>query len=98
MANAAPIRAKEYVSVAINARSRRSRSVSVGMLSNKARHSAASSTGVIPVLSTCFGPRTADAGFMGMIWPTTIQSKSMQMAASCRFTEGADTSRLSPST
>ena len=42
--------------MAISARSRRSRNVSVGMLSSNLRHSSASSTGVLPVLTTCFGP------------------------------------------
>jgi hypothetical protein len=50
---------REQVRVAINARSRRSRTVSVAMLSMSLRHSAASSTGVLPVFTTCFGPRTA---------------------------------------
>ena len=48
--------------MAISARSRRSRTVSVGMLSISLRHSLASSTGVLPVFTTCFGPRTAAAG------------------------------------
>jgi hypothetical protein len=45
-------------------------------------------TGVLPVLTTCFGPRTAAAGFMGTIWPVTSQSNSMRTAASCCFTPG----------
>ena len=50
------------------------------------RHSSASSTGVVPVFTTCFGPRTAAAGFMGTICPVTSQSNSMRTAASCCFT------------
>ena len=46
--------------MAISARSRRSRTVSVGMASSSLRHSLPSSTGVLPVFTTCFGPRTAD--------------------------------------
>jgi hypothetical protein len=30
------------------------------------------------------------AGFIGMTWPTTSQSKSMRMPASCNLTEGGD--------
>ena len=63
--------------MAINARSRRSRTVSVGMLSMSLRHSVASSTGVLPVFTTCFGPRTAAAGFIGTTWPMTSQSNSI---------------------
>jgi len=37
----------------------------------------------------CLGPRTLEAGFMGMTWPTTSQSKSIRIAAKCCFTEGA---------
>ena len=75
--------------MAISARSRRSRTVSVGMLSISLRHSAASSTGVLPVFTTCFGPRTAAAGFIGTTWPVISQSNSMRTAASCCFTPGA---------
>ena len=75
--------------MAISARSRRSRTVSVGMLSMSLRHSAPSSTGVLPVFTTCFGPRTAAAGFIGTTWPVTSQSNSMRTAASCCFTPGA---------
>jgi hypothetical protein len=53
----------------MSARSRRSRKVSVGMLSRSVRHSLPSRTGVLPVFTTCFGPRTAAAGFSGTIWP-----------------------------
>ncbi len=62
------------------------------------RHSAASSTGVFPVLATCLGPRTELAGLDGMTWPTTSQSHSMRMAASCCFTLGTATLRCSAST
>ena len=75
--------------MAISARSRRSRTVSVGMLSISLRHSAPSSTGVLPVFTTCFGPRTAAAGFIGTTWPVISQSNSIRTAASCCFTPGA---------
>jgi hypothetical protein len=43
----------------------------------------------LPVFTTCFGPRTAAAGFIGITWPITSQSNSMRTAASCCFTLGA---------
>jgi hypothetical protein len=36
------------------------------------------------------GPRTAAAGLVGMIWPTTIQSNRWRNAAKRSFTVGAD--------
>jgi len=45
--------------VAISARPRGSRTVSVGMASISFRHSLPSSTLVLPVFTTCFGPRTS---------------------------------------
>ena len=53
------------------------------------RHSSPSSTGVLPVFTTCFGPRTAAAGFNGTIWPVINQSNSIRTAASCCLTDGA---------
>ena len=76
--------------MAISARSRRSRTVSVGMASRSLRHSFPSSTGVLPVFTTCFGPRTAAAGLAGMTWPVISQSNSIRTAASCCFTSGAE--------
>ena len=43
----------------------------------------------MPVFTTCFGPRTAAAGFAGTTWPVISQSNSMRTAASCCFTPGA---------
>jgi hypothetical protein len=43
----------------------------------------------LPVFTTCFGPRTAAAGFIGTTWPMTSQSSSVRTAASCCFTSGA---------
>ena len=75
--------------MAISARSRRSRTVSVGMASSSLRHSLPSSTGVLPVVTTYFGPRTAAAGLVGTTWPVMSQSNSIRTAASCCFTPGA---------
>ena len=49
-----------------------------------------SSTGVLPVFTTCFGPRTAAAGLVGTTWPVISQSNSIRTAASCCFTPGAE--------
>ena len=43
----------------------------VSMASKSARASSAGSTGVLPVLTTCLGPRTACAGLKGTTWPST---------------------------
>src|ERR1700733_11613190 len=59
------------------------------MASISRRHSSPSSTGVLPVLTTCLGPRTAEAGLLGATWPVISQSNSIRIAASCCFTPGA---------
>ncbi len=46
--------------------------------------------GVLPVFTTCLGPRRAAAGFNGTIWPVISQSNSIRTAASCCFTSGAE--------
>ena len=46
----------------------------------------------MPVFTTCFGPRTAAAGFIGTTWPVISQSNSIRTAASCCFTPGAECS------
>ena len=48
---------------------------------------------VLPRDALCFGPRTAAAGLCGTTWPTTSQSNSIRIAASCCFTVGAERSR-----
>jgi hypothetical protein len=63
--------------------------VSDGIASMSRRHSFPSSTGVLPVLTTCVGPRTAVAGLVGTTWPVMSQSNSIRTAASCCFTPGA---------
>ena len=47
-------------------------------------------TGVAPLVTTCFGPRTAAAGFTRRTWLTTSQSQSTRMAAKCCLTVGTD--------
>ena len=47
----------------------------VSIRSRSARVSAGVSTGVAPFVTTCFGPRTAAAGFTGSTWWTTSQSQ-----------------------
>jgi hypothetical protein len=59
------------------------------MLSMSLFASSPSSTGVLPFLTTCFGPRTAAAGFCSTTWPTISQSNSMRNAAGCCLTVGA---------
>jgi hypothetical protein len=66
----------------------------VGIDSSSLRHSALSSTGVLPVFTTRFGPRTAAAGFIGTTWPVTSQSNSMRTAASRCLTPGAPCQEL----
>ena len=58
------------------------------MLSRRVLASSALSTGVVPFLTTCFGPRTEAAGFNGMTPPVVSQSKSILIAARCCFTVG----------
>jgi hypothetical protein len=60
------------------------------MVSISRRHSLPSSTGVLPVLTTHLGPRTAEAGLDGATWPTISQSNIIRTAASCCFTSGAE--------
>ena len=60
----------------------------MSMLSRSTRAWSASSTVVLPVLTTCFGPRTAWAGLVATTWPVTSQSNSMRMAARCCLTDG----------
>ena len=62
----------------------------VSIAARSRRASAGESTGVAPVVTTCFGPRTAAAGFTGKTWLTTSQSPSMRRAARCCLTVGAD--------
>ena len=63
------------------------------MLSSSCRACSSVSTGVLPRLTTCLGPRTAWAGLMARTWPTTSQSNSMRIAARCCLTVGFDAGR-----
>jgi hypothetical protein len=58
------------------------------------RHSPPSRTGVVPIFTTSFGPRTAAAGFICTICPVISQSNSMRTAASRCSTLGAASSRV----
>ena len=73
-----------------SAKSRRPASEPVSIVTRSFRASAGESTGVAPFVTTCFGPRTAAAGFTGRTWLTTSQSPSMRIAARCCFTVGTD--------
>jgi hypothetical protein len=57
--------------------------VEVSMLSISTRAWLVVSTGVLPRLITCLGPRTEVAGFVARILPVTNQSNSIRMAAWC---------------
>ena len=52
-------------------------------------------TGVAPLVTTCFGPRTAAAGFTGRTWLTTSQSQSTRIAARVLL-DGRDRARVGP--
>src|ERR1700733_14026192 len=54
------------------------------MVSIRWRHSLPSSTGVLPVLTTCLGPRTADAGLLGATWPVISQSSGVSAGAATK--------------
>jgi len=43
------------------------------MLSSNRRACSASSTVILPVFTTCFGPRTACAALLATIWPPVEQ-------------------------
>ena len=60
--------------------------------------SSALSIWALPVLTTCFGPRTELAGLKGRIWPTTSQSKSIRSVARCCFTLAGASTAVSCST
>ena len=60
--------------------------------------SSAERTGVLPFFTTCFGPRTEEAGLTGTTWPTTSQSKSIRIVARFCFTLGLESLSWSCST
>jgi hypothetical protein len=67
------------------------------MDSSSLRHSAPSSTGVLPVFTTCFGPRMAAAGLVGSTWPVISQSNSIRTPQVAALTPGAECSCCRPS-
>ena len=68
------------------------------MVSRSNRASSGISTGVLPFLVECFGPRTAVAGLNASTPPVASQSNSILTAARCCFTVGGETSLPSCST
>ena len=67
-----PRRARRSKTItASSARSRRSARSGPSIDASSPRASSGCSTGVLPVRTTCVGPRTDDAGFEGTTWPTT---------------------------
>ena len=75
------------------ARSRSPTTLVTSMLENSSRASSAEITGVSPLVTEYFGPRTDAAGLTATTWPTTSQSKSMRIVARCCFTVGFETVR-----
>jgi hypothetical protein len=72
----------------ISARSRSPTRVEVSMLSIRTRAWSVVSTGVLPRLMTCLGPRTEVAGLVARIPPVTSQSNNMRIAARCCLSVG----------
>jgi hypothetical protein len=97
MASAAPMRANENTISAISARSRRPAWVLTSIASSTRRASSGDSTGVLPRFTTWLGPRTDEAGFTGMTWPTTSQSNRWRIAERRCLAVGADRARVSSS-
>ena len=73
-----------------SARSRSPARALVSIVSRSFLASAGERTGVDPLVTTCFGPRTAAVRFVRRTWLTTSQSPSMRIAARCCFTVGTD--------
>src|ERR1700719_595278 len=64
----------------MSARSRRPDTESLGMESRSVLASSRLQTGVLPFLTTYFGPRTECAGFVGVICRTTRKSYRIKCA------------------
>ena len=79
------------------ARSLRPMALEVSIESRSCLVSSAERMGVFPFFTTCFGPRTEEAGFEGTTWPTTSQSKSIRIVARCCLTEGFERLAWRPS-
>src|SRR5258708_31751404 len=80
---------------AISARSRNPDTESFGIESNNVLASSRLQTGVLPFLTTYFGPRTEWAGFDGVICRTTRKSYSIRTAASFCLMVGLDPGKSS---
>src|SRR6266481_5027343 len=79
----------------MSAKSRKPDTESLGIESNSVLASSRLQTGVLPFLTTYFGPRTACAGFDGVIWRTTRKSYNIRTAASFCLTVGLDPGKSS---
>src|SRR5271166_664919 len=75
---------------AISAKSRKPDTESLGIDSRSVLASSRLQTGVLPFLTTYFGPRTECAGFDGVICRTTRKSYSIRTAASFCLMVGLD--------
>src|SRR5258707_12377639 len=74
----------------MSARSRKPDTESLGIESSSALASSRLQAGVLPFLTTYFGPRTECAGFDGVICRTTRKSYSIRTAASFCLMVGLD--------
>src|SRR5271166_320131 len=74
----------------MSARSRKPDTESLGIESSSVLASSRLQTGVLPFLTTYFGPRTECAGFDDVICRTTRKSYNIRTAASLGFGEQRD--------
>src|ERR1700682_6083154 len=74
----------------MSARSRNPDTESLGIESNSVLASSRLQTGVLPFLTTYFGPRTECAGFEGVICRTTKKPYTIRTAASFCLTVGLE--------
>src|SRR3979411_1796548 len=79
----------------MSARSRRPDNESFGIEFSSVLASSRLQTGVLPFLTTYFGPRTECAGFDGVICRTTRKSYSIRTAASFCLMVGFDPGKSS---
>src|SRR5208283_565541 len=79
----------------MSARSRNPDTESLGIESSNVLASSRLQTGVLPFLTTYFGPRTECAGFDGVICRTTRKSYNIRTAASFSLTVGLDPGKSS---
>src|SRR5712672_1934336 len=79
----------------MSAKSRKPDTESFGIESSSVLASSRLQTGVLPFLTTYFGPRTECAGFDGVICRTTRKSYNIRTAASFRLMVGLDPGKSS---